>query len=376
MIFFLPNGIGDILMAVPALRRLVAVRGVEGVTVVVASPVQGHILRAFVDPRLRTFARHDGGRFSELRLFLRMLASGARVIGAPMAATSRVTWWFMLLMARPVYLPSAFLPRSIFGLRRTPFLLKDFDGHQVDFFVRFLAAIEPRLDARPVDPSEMAPAGMAAPAARAATGRRRVVVGISCGPAERHKIPSPAAFANLVQAVARRVDVEVLMIGSPSDRALIDEFRRALDPAVPIEEAVGLPIDALVARIAACDLGISGTTGQGHMMAAAQIPMLVLAGVTSPQESGPFVRRAAVLRHRLACGPCYQAEFRSGCGELACMETLDVEEGASLAQRLLAEEGFGAGWRTREPKIHAVPVHVIKAIHAQPRSAWTIPQEN
>jgi hypothetical protein len=50
IVFFLPNGIGDTLMAIPALRRLVKVRGVSGVAVVVGSRLHTHLLHRFMDP--------------------------------------------------------------------------------------------------------------------------------------------------------------------------------------------------------------------------------------------------------------------------------------------------------------------------------------
>lgn len=384
MILFLPYGLGDTLMAVPALRRLVSVRGVDGVTVVTSSAIHRHILRVFVDPAMRTIESNDGGRWAPLRLFARMLTSSASTIAAPMLSPSLGRYAFMLMLGRTVHVPTSFTRHSRLWLHRSKFLLKDFEGHQVDYFVQFLSVIEPRMDSRPVDPFELAP--LAATAVErvpstalvcpAAARRFRIVVGTSCGVPERHKIPSPVGFAKLINALARRVDIELLLIGSPADRPLIDALRAGLDPALSVSESIGQPIESLIATMRECHLGICGTTGQGHMMAAAGLPMLVLAGVTRPAESGPFVRRAAVLRHRFACGPCYQHDFRFGCGRFACMETLDVDEGATLACRMLEEPNFGADWLTTEAEVRLVPPHVINQIHQRPVGAWISPKEN
>jgi ADP-heptose:LPS heptosyltransferase len=383
MLVFLPNGIGDSLMLVPALRRLIAVRGVDGVVVVVASALHQRLLRAFVDPAVRTFERHDGGRFAHVRLFWRMWTSGAASIAAPMLSRGLLHRLFFLFMFRRTLVPSSFVGRSVLGLRPARFALKTFDGHQVNYFVQFLAELEPRMDTSRVAPHELAPAARSgAPDSAAALGlqaddaKRRVVIGISCGELERHKIPSPQSFASLVNALARRADIELLVVGSPGDRAMIDVLRSALDPAVPVVESIGLPIEDLVRTMSACHLGISGTTGQGHMMAAAGLPMLIVSGVTSPQESGPYVERGAILRHRYACGPCYQDDYRLGCRLVRCMETLDVEQGAVLAQRLLHDVRYGVGWMTRTGKTHPVPVKVIDKLHELPPELWILPQEN
>ena len=180
---------------------------------------------------------------------------------------------------------------------------------------------------------------------------------------ERHKIPSPLLFASLLNALARRVPIRVMLIGASSDGPLNKALRDALDPAVEVDERIDLPFDVLLQELAKCDIGISGTTGQGHMMAAAQLPMLVLSGVTDPYESGPYTERVAHLRHNLPCGPCYQETFRFGCGRVACMDQLNVEQGAELALGLLDRTDFGKGWHQGR-RLGAVPVHKICQIHS------------
>jgi ADP-heptose:LPS heptosyltransferase len=255
--------------------------------------------------------------------------------------------------------------------------LEYFGGHQVNFFVQFLADMEPNIDRSRVEVAEL----------KAISHHRlnggsdvrtvaRIVVGISCGELERHKIPSPSFFAQLLNSVARHQSIQLLVIGSTTDRPLIDELCCLLSTRISIELVIDLPIEELIERIGECNLGISGTTGQGHMMAAAGLPMLVLAGVTNPYESGPYVQRAAVLRHRYACGPCYQVTYRIGCGRVACMETLDVEEGARLALQLLRDSDFGSDWLYKSPKLAPVSITTITALHTRPPAEWVLSQDN
>lgn len=376
MIFFLPYGIGDTLMAVPALRRLITARGCDCVTVVVASPVHSQILQMLVHPSIRTLERRNGKLFADIRLFFLMLASRSRVIVAPMASSSLMTKIFLMLMFRKTYVPRSFAKRSFLFIRKTPFLLKDGRAHQVDFYVQFLVFIDPLIEGGAVSPAELGHSGYRIDKLTAeARGRKSIVIGLSCGVAERHKIPRPTVFASLVNEIASRAEIEVTVIGNHDDRLFIEEFRCALAPDIPIVEIIDRPVAKLIDQLEIFDLGISGTTGQGHMMAAAQIPMLVLSGVTSPHESGPFVRRAAILRHSFACGPCYQTEFKWGCKTLRCMDLLDIEQGSRLALRLLQDSQFGIDWFTVYKKRLIVEVEQIKELHTKPVARWSMTGE-
>lgn len=377
IVFFLPNGIGDTLMAIPALRRLVKVRGVTNVAVVVSNRLHTHLLRCFIDPGLRTIERYDGRRFPHFRLWALLWTLGAEAICAPMLSRKPLHVAFFASLFQRVHVPSSFISESLLLLRPSKLALEHFDGHQVNFFVQFLAELEPNIDRSLVEVAELkAISHHRSNCASYTRAVARIVVGISCGEIERHKIPGPSFFASLLNSVARHQSIQLLLIGSSSDRSLIDELCCLLSPGIPIELVIDLPIEVLIQRICECDLGISGTTGQGHMMAAAGLPMLVLAGVTNPYESGPYVKRAAVVRHRYACGPCYQETYRIGCGRVACMETLDVEEAARLAEQLLNDTDFGSGWLYKSPKLTTVSITKIRALHTRPPAEWVLSEDN
>ncbi|WP_306598020.1 glycosyltransferase family 9 protein [Geothrix sp. 21YS21S-2] len=364
--FFLPNGIGDTLMAIPALRRLAAVEGANALTVVISSKLHRPLLTKFVGEKIRTIERYDGKPFPHVRLFLKLLFSRAKVIYAPMLSRKPMHLLFFLLMGKKVVVPRGFLGRNLLGLVRSRASLETFPGHQVNFFVQFLAEQDPRVDAAPVDPGELSlPRPEPVPPVDHALPRRfRVALGISCGGLERHKVPTAGTFAKLINAIEKRIPVHTVLIGIPSDLPLIEAFMAEMDHPEHVEKVIGLPLEDLFRELQTCDLGISGTTGQGHIMAVAGLPMLVVAGVTEPFESGPYTRRGADLRHRLACGPCYQEGYRSGCGAIQCMETLDLEEGAELAYKLLMDPEFGLDWQARNLKRFPVLIESIKGIHA------------
>ena len=366
MIVFLPYGLGDTLMAIPALRRLLVVRGYRGFTVVVTSPIHSQIIRDLVDSRIQTYERFNGTHLSQLVLAIRILMSRSKIIIAPLASAAWKTRLFMFAMFKSVYLPASFLKSNCLWLRRTQFLLKDYNGHQADFYVQFFSIAEPLIDISPVRTTELScnPRYVPIHSNQSTKYQRRLVVGLSCGLQERHKIPSPQWMAYLINEIAQYISIDLYVLGNKDDRYLIKEFRSAVNSQIKIQELIDLPIAKIIGLLSQCDGGISGTTGQGHMMAAAQRPMLILSGVTNPRESGPLVHRAAILRHQLVCGPCYQVDFKWGCGKIQCMEMLDYKEGARLMIRLLDDDNFGTDWRIKEARTQVVPVSVINEIHS------------
>jgi ADP-heptose:LPS heptosyltransferase len=366
------NGIGDVLMIVPAIRRLAQAVGPEHVLVVVGSPIHESVLRHFVDPKTRIVVRFDGRRFANLRLLWFLRRSAVQMICAPMLSSTRSHRVFARLVGKPIVVPSGFAGQTGTGnIRSAPHHLETFPGHQVDYYVQCMHALLSAVDRSPVRAEELRPRESLPKPSRAADSPSLVVIGVSCAKHERHKLPSPEYFARLVNALAAQRPVELLLIGAADDTVLIDRFEAVASPAIVRRRLIAAPLDDLLRELSAADLGISGTTGQGHFMAAAGLPLLVLAGVTHAPESGPFSHRLMILTHDLPCSPCYQEKFRQGCGVLACMETLDAQRGAELAAELLSRAEAGASWRIEHPKRHPVPVEQIRLIrgistHARP----------
>jgi ADP-heptose:LPS heptosyltransferase len=374
ILFFLPNGLGDTIMAVPAIRRLVKARGVENITIVVASKTHTEMLQYFLGYPIRSMERFDGRPFAQSRLFLKMFRTRAEMIYAPLLSRKPGHLPFFLALATRTLAPASFTKRDFFSIIRAPHSLESFPGHQVDFMVWFVGQREKNMDPGPVQADEIRPWGLArAPHLQSAENRPfRIVIGLSCGSKERHKIPSPRIFAELINKLADRVALELVIPGLESDRALIDAFLAALAPGTRARTLIAHPLPSLLEAFQACDLGISGTTGQGHMMAASGLDMLLMSGVTEALESGPYTGRGAILRHALPCGPCYQEKFRFGCGKIPCMELLDLDKGADLAERLLKDPTFGRDWLTQAKKSH--PIDPSRILEIQAKLAKERPQ--
>lgn len=369
VLIFIPYGIGDALMAVPAIRRLASIHGAENVAVVVRGSIQSQFLRNLVSPKLRILERDRWKRFAEIALWWSIFRLRPQFVAAPMLSQRRLRLTFFCALFSRTLVPSDFMSHKFLKVEPASVCLEEFDGHQVNYFVQFLSELEPALDRSKVSEYEWRSDGVEVQVGISATPIR-VAVGLSCGVLERHKIPSPEWMATFINSLAKVEFVEVVIPTSRSDEPIVQRLLKNLDPKVKIDVLFDLSPEELFSKLQACALGVSGTTGQGHMMAVVNIPMLVLAGVTNPYESGPYVQRALILNHSFACGPCYQKNFIKGCGRVACMETLDVEEGVRKAVKLLRDPQAGVDWLEVIKKTRGKSVSEIVAIHRRPMSNW------
>ena len=359
-------------MAVPAVRRLVAIHGSENVCVVVRGKMQGQFLHHLVSPALYVIERGDGSPTAQLRLWWRLVRMRPSYILAPMLSQRRLRLTYFALLFSRTQVPSDFIDNSLLKVRPASICLEDYEGHQANYLVQFVAEMEPRLDRSQVKEAELShESTLTLSSKHLCNTPVRVAIGISCGELERHKIPSPEWLADLAVGLAREEQIELVIPASHSDQTLIERLKHRLAGSIKTTVLIDLPVDQLLFHLESCTLGVSGTTGQGHMMAAANLPMLVLAGVTNPFESGPYVTRALILSHQFACGPCYQKYYVKGCGKISCMETLDVALGIRMATELLRDPLAGIGWRDQTKKQASIPVATIEALHMRPISEWT-----
>jgi ADP-heptose:LPS heptosyltransferase len=332
ILLFIPNGLGDVLMSFPAINFLLQKK--QEFAVVVHNKTQTSALRQRYGPDLKILERFDGGRFSQVRLLLQIRKFNPGEIYAPLAANRLLNVVFFLLTASRVYLPGV-IKRRIFNIHYLPYSLSTYDGHQVNYILDFLDHFKSRSH---VEPSalfirsnlayDFIPTTLAAGV--------RLAVGLSCGEIERHKIPRPSFFSEVVNKLTTLIadDITVFVFGVGNDAILIEEFIGQLDPKIKVIQQLDSDLEQVFAGLSKCNLGIAGTTGQGHMMAAVNLPMVVLAGVTNPAESGPYTSIQKVISHNYKCGPCYSVSNTRGCG-YPCMDDLDSDLTAHAMVKLL-----------------------------------------
>ena len=101
--------------------------------------------------------------------------------------------------------------------------------------------------------------------------------------------------------ILARADVLAVLLGAPPDRGFADEVARA----APALNFVGRDRPGLLtAVLAEMDVVVCGDTGVGHLAAAMATPIVALFGPTDPALTAPG-GPGAVVRHPVACAPCF-----------------------------------------------------------------------
>lgn len=137
----------------------------------------------------------------------------------------------------------------------------------------------------------------------------------------------PERFADLVNALEEKEWPAVLLLGAPDDAPWVSEVEsRCRRPVVNLCGKTSLPVLGDVLRN--CRALITNESGLMHAAWAVGTPTIALAGPSDPRVTSPFGNRIRVLQHReVPCVPCVRNEcYRLGNDYKECMKRINVEE--------------------------------------------------
>lgn len=152
----------------------------------------------------------------------------------------------------------------------------------------------------------------------------------------------PEKFVPFLDIMAREMpDVHLALSGGPGDVAL----------ARGIVEKTGLRVVNLAGRLSVKELGallerasvvLTADTGPMHIASAVGAPLVVLSGAADPDRTGPLSSRDLVVINRsLPCVPCQGRTCARG--DIACMTQLPVEWVVNAVRRQLKAPSNGEG---------------------------------
>ncbi len=133
----------------------------------------------------------------------------------------------------------------------------------------------------------------------------RALVGIQPAAGRRVKEWDPVRFAEVGAELARSGRASVMLVGSASDKPVVDAVRAAWPAGVPLLE---LPPETDLVVLAAVlerfKLLITGDTGPMHLAAAVGTPILAIFGPSLPSRYAPLSPRSKIVRIDIHCSPC------------------------------------------------------------------------
>ena len=150
-------------------------------------------------------------------------------------------------------------------------------------------------------------AAASAAAARLRTTNPGPIVGVHVSGGRAIKQWDPARFAEVGRRLADARGATIVATGGPGDRALVDALRNAIAPHSIIDMSGADDLDDLVsaaAVLARLDVLVTGDTGPMHLASAVGTPVVAVFGPSDPGRyatAGPLDR---IVRIDLPCSPC------------------------------------------------------------------------
>lgn len=308
-----PNWIGDAVMAQPLLRRLkerAPGRPIDVVAPTWVAPVWRAM--AEVDTVIESPFKHGALQWKERKAFARMLKARGYLDSYVLPNTLKFALipWLAGIPRRVGY-----KGEMRYGLvnvmhhddKAAPRPMAQFYQALADAPVRQLARSE-----RLPEPVMTVAAGEA----EAAIARLQLPAGTyvafapgaEFGPAKRW----PAAyFAELARTIlANRPDAQILLLGSPKDRAVCDEIVAGVPQAHNLAGSTSL--SEAIALIARCAAVVTNDSGLMHIGAALGRPVVAIYGPTDPRHTPPLSQLAQILWLHIECAPCQQRECPLG----------------------------------------------------------------
>jgi heptosyltransferase II len=114
----------------------------------------------------------------------------------------------------------------------------------------------------------------------------------------------PARFGDVAARLVKHDGARILLTGGTADRAMVDQVKAGL----PAEDVIDVTGDASLLELAAlierCDVFVTGDTGPMHLAAAVGTPIVAVFGPSDPRRYAPTGPADRVIRIDLPCSPC------------------------------------------------------------------------
>ncbi|HKA19238.1 MAG TPA: lipopolysaccharide heptosyltransferase II [Blastocatellia bacterium] len=139
-------------------------------------------------------------------------------------------------------------------------------------------------------------------------------------------------FAAAADRLADRAGFQTVIVGAMGDKPVAHQVAQLMRTR-PVVLAGETSIAELKGVLSCAALVISNDTGTAHVSAALGIPTVVVFGPTEHVSTRPLSHRAAVVRHDVECSPCMLRECPI---DHRCMTRVEVDDVYTAAQNLLA----------------------------------------
>src|SRR5881396_1570942 len=132
----------------------------------------------------------------------------------------------------------------------------------------------------------------------------------------------PQRFAEVAAAVAAKLSVQWILLGTPKDVAVGEMIARTLGDSC-VNRVGETTLEQLIGELRECRLLLSNDTGTMHLASLLGVPTVAIFGSTEPRLTGPLGDRHIIVRHQVECSPCFLRECPI---DFRCMKAVSVDE--------------------------------------------------
>ncbi|HVG22266.1 MAG TPA: glycosyltransferase family 9 protein [Blastocatellia bacterium] len=172
------------------------------------------------------------------------------------------------------------------------------------------------------------------------------ITGVQPGtsPAMRWKQWPTQRYRTVIERLlAERPDSQVVLFGSPSEAAMIEEIARGMGRRVLVA-AGKTTVKQVAALIQRCDLLVCNDSGLMHAAVAVGTPVVAIYGPTDIRRTAPLGPLHRVIRHDLPCSPCFKLEGDDQvhlCPHHDCLAAITPEEVYQSITQAYGEQAAG-----------------------------------
>ncbi len=158
---------------------------------------------------------------------------------------------------------------------------------------------------------------------------------------------APERFAQLANTLFHDVGGQIFLMGGPEEATLHQQIMNMLESDVPVRSLAGKgSIKVAAAVLELVDLFIGNDAGLMHLAVAVNTPTVAIFGLSNHKAWGPYTgdstsKRATVVHLDLPCMPCFYRDHMlgspEGCATRDCLAMLGVDLVATAARKMLQE---------------------------------------
>ena len=139
---------------------------------------------------------------------------------------------------------------------------------------------------------------------RLASRGRGPLVGIHVSGGRLVKQWDPERFAAVARRLATERGATIVLTGSPADRTMVDVVKAQVPATQTIDVAGDIDLTGLAAVLEQLDLLVTGDTGPMHLASAVGTPIVAVFGPSDPVRYAPSGAADRIVRVDLPCSPC------------------------------------------------------------------------